>query len=90
MAKSNSRGAGPGTYTSHGVRCTMDPPFKQGLGTGSQTGMAAPFDKPRSGGDNGLPTRVTDRMGGAKTAPKVSGRDALGTVLTEGSSKRRR
>lgn len=90
MAKSNNRGAGPGTYTTNGVRCTMDPPFKQGLGKGSQTGMSAPFDKPRSGGDNGLPTRVTDRMGGAKSAPKVSSRDALGTVLTQGSSKTRR
>lgn len=90
MAKSTSRGAGPGTHLRGGVRSTMDPPFKNGARTGSQTTMGGAFDQPRSGGDNGLPTRVTDRMGGAKAAPKASSRDALGTVLTEGSSKQRR
>lgn len=90
MAKSATRGAGPGTNLRGGVRSTMEPPFKGGSSTGSQTNMTGPFDKPRSGGDNGLPTRVTDRMGGAKTAPKVSSRDSLGTVLTQGSSKQRR
>jgi hypothetical protein len=64
------RGGGPGTYTSKGVRCTMDPPFKAGLGKGSQTNMGGIFDQPRSGGDNGLPTRVTDRLGGPSKGPK--------------------
>lgn len=90
MAKSTNRGAGPGTYTSGGVRCTMDPPFKGGQSKGSQTTMAGPFDKPRSGGDNGLPTRVTDRLGGAKKGAAASSRDSLGTQWTEGSSRRRR
>jgi len=90
MAKSASRGAGPGTNLRGGVRSTMDPPFTGGASKGSQTNMTGSFDKPRSGGDNGLPTRVTDRMGGAKSAPKVSSRDSLGTVLTEGSSNTRR
>ena len=63
MAKQD-RGAGPGTYSKGGVRCTMDAPFSQGSNTGSQRNMSGTFDKPRSGGDNGLPTRVTDAMGG--------------------------
>ena len=88
MAK--SRSAAPGTYVSNGVRCTMDPPFKSGMNKGSQTNMTGTFDKPRSGGDNGLPTRVTDRIGGAKKGPAASSRDSLGHVLTEGSSKQRR
>lgn len=90
MPRHTNRGAAPGTYTSGGVRCTMDAPFKQGANKGSQANLSGTFDHPRSGGDNGLPTRVTDRMGGPKAGPKASRRDALGTVLTKGSSTQRR
>jgi len=67
MAKSASRGGGPGTYTSNGVRCTMDPPFKAGRNKGSQVGMTGTFGHPRSGGENGLPTTVSSPMRGRKT-----------------------
>lgn len=67
--KTSDRGGGPGTYTGNGVRCTMDPPFKKGLSTGAQHDMSGTFDKGRSGGANGLPTRVTDSLGGAKKGP---------------------
>lgn len=67
MAK--ERGGGPGTSTRGGVRGTMDPPFSQGKAKGSQTHMSGPFDQARSGGDNGLPTRVTDSLGGRKKGP---------------------
>lgn len=66
MAKDSNKGGGPGTYTSGGVRCTMDAPFKGGADKGSQKDLSGTFDKGRSGGDNGLPTRVTDNMGGPK------------------------
>ena len=69
MAKAN-RGAGKGTYTTNGVRCTMDPPFKAGLNKGSQENMTGTFDKPRSGGDNGLPTTVRADFGNTTKTPK--------------------
>lgn len=61
------RGGGPGTYTSKGVVCTMDPPFKKGLGKGEQHDMSGTFDHPRSGGANGLPTTVTATLGNTST-----------------------
>ena len=85
MAKSNDRGGGPGTYTTGGVRCTMDAPFKDGANKGSQKNLSGTFDKPRSGGDNNLPTRVTDDMGGPKaggTGP-ASQNSSMGTISTE-------
>lgn len=91
MAKSANRGGGPGTYTSGGVRCTMDPPFKGGANKSSQTNMSGTFDKPRSGGDNGLPTRVTDRMGGPKAGGtgKAAENSSLGPVKANRSGSRR-
>jgi hypothetical protein len=63
----SDRGGGPGTYTKNGVRCTMDAPFSKGMGKGEQVDNPDPtFNKPRTGGGNGLPTRVSDRMGGPK------------------------
>ena len=90
MAKSSNRGGGPGTYESGGVRCTMDAPFKQGAKTGSQQNMTdTPFNTPRSGGDNGLPTKIYDSMGGPSAAPAATSRDSLGTVLTDPKGPRR-
>ena len=63
------RGGGPGTNTRGGVKSTMSPTFGSGKGAakGEQHDMpGAPFTAPRSGGGNGLPTRVTDPMGGPK------------------------
>ncbi len=63
----SDRGGGPGTYTKNGVRCTMDAPFSKGLGKGEQHDNPDPtFNKPRTGGGNGLPTTVTSNMGGPK------------------------
>lgn len=60
------RGGGPGTYTKGGVRCTIDAPFAK-AGKGDQVDNPDPtFNKPRSGGGNGLPTRVSDKLGGPK------------------------
>lgn len=64
MAKSSDRGGGPGSYTSNGVKCTMDPPFKGGKSPGEQHDLSGTFSHPRTGGANGLPTTVTDSMGG--------------------------
>ena len=84
MAKSQGKGGGPGTYTNGSVRCTMDPPFKQGQNKGSQSNMSGTFDKPRSGGDNGLPTTVsaTMPMKKAPSSTPTSKRDSLDTIET--------
>jgi hypothetical protein len=63
MAKHGyNRGGGPGTYSSSGVRCTMDPPFKSGKNKGQQHDLPGTFSHARSGGGGGsnIPTRVTD------------------------------
>ncbi len=66
------RGGGPGTYTSGGVKCTMDAPFgkSKGAAKGEQKDMSGElggkFSAARTGGGNGLPTHVTDPMGGPK------------------------
>lgn len=67
MAKKSSPSA-PGTYTSGGVRCTLDPPFNK-ASKGSQQNMDAPFDAPRVGGSE-LPTKIYDSLGGPKSTPK--------------------
>lgn len=87
--KKSDRGGGPGTYETGGVRCTMDSPFKQGAKMGSQQGMSGTFDQPRSGGDNGLPTKTYDSLGGPSKAPAASTRDVPGTILTNPKGPRR-
>lgn len=65
-----SKGGGPGTNLSGGVRRTIASPFTKGSNMGSQVGMSGPFgEHGRSGGDNGLPTRVMDPMGGMAKGP---------------------
>lgn len=65
------KGGGPGTETRGGVRGTFTPPFAKGSDKGSQVNIpGSTFDHPRSGGDNGLPTRVTDDAGGMAPGPK--------------------
>lgn len=62
------RGGGPGTYETNGVRCTMDAPFpkaagqKSGVGGGIDGRNKAPFDKPQSMGNGGIPTKFFDGM----------------------------
>lgn len=80
-SKKNSPTA-PGAYVSNGVRCTLDAPFSKGLGKGSQNGLAAPFNAPRAGGDNGLPTTVNASLQGAKGTPKPSDVSSIGTIKT--------
>ncbi len=83
-SKSSNRGGGDGTSDRGGVRSTMTPPFTGGASTGSGNGMSAPFNAPRAGGDNGLPTTVYDDSM-KSTAPKstaTSRRDSLGTIET--------
>lgn len=81
MAKSSDRGGGPGTGTDGGVRCTMDAPFSK-ASKGSQGTMPGPFNTPRAGGDNGLPTVTYDKMGGPGRAPAMNQRDVPGEILT--------
>ena len=69
MAKSH--GNAPGTETRRGINGTMAPPFSK-AGMGSQGTLNAPFNAPRSGGDNGLPTKIYDSMGGPSSGPKPS------------------
>jgi hypothetical protein len=75
MAKSSNRGGGTGTSDRGGVRTTMQTSFGRDVGKGSQGSMGAPFNAPRSGGDNGLPTKIYDGMGGPKAGPAASSRD---------------
>ena len=69
MAK--ARSSSPGMSDRGGVCSTMTPAFNK-PSMGSQGTMGGPFNAPRSGGDNGLPTKVFDNMGGPKKAPKFS------------------
>lgn len=87
MAKTN-RGGGTGTTDRGGVRTTMTPAFG-GTSKGSQGTMNAPFNAPRAGGDNGLPTKIYDNTGGPSAAPKASSRDVLGTIKTNPKSRGR-
>lgn len=81
MAKSSNRGGGEGTNDRGGVRSTIKPAFG-GAGKGSQGTMSAPFNAPRSGGDNGLPTVTYDSLGGPSKGAAASTRDVLGTIRT--------
>lgn len=89
MAKSSNRGAGPGTYSSGGVRCTLDPPWTNGSNKGNAgQSLPSPFNAPRPSGE--LPTHIYDPMGGpTSTASASSGRDSLGTIATNPNSNRR-
>ena len=84
----NDKGGGPGTTTRGQTKTTMYPPFNKGSDKGSQGNMTGTFDKPRSGGDNGLPTHVYDTNiktkapapGVYMTAPSSQGPTRDGTV----------
>jgi hypothetical protein len=83
MASTN-RGGGPGTSDKHGVRTPMNSPFSKGTNKGSQDTMKGPFNAPRTGGDNGLPTTLyDDSMRGPGRSAGRSTRDDLGTILTD-------
>ena len=81
MPSKKSSPSAPGTYTSGGVRCTLDAPFNK-ASKGSQQTMAAPFNAPRAGGANGLPTVVQGSLAGAKGTPKPSDVSSIGTIKT--------
>lgn len=70
MAKSN-----PGTYSSNGVRCTMNAPFSKATsptsGSGEFGANHAPFDKPQSMGNGSIKTKFFDPMS-AKPAGTVN------------------
>lgn len=86
MAKSSNRGGGEGTSDRGGVRTTMTNAFGSGISKGSQGSMPAPFNAGRSGGDNGLPTKTFDSLGGPKggspTSTPTAKRDSLGQIET--------
>ncbi len=86
MAKSHT--AAPGTREKGGVCMTLDAPFGS-AGKGSQGTMAAPFNAPRTGGDNGLPTKIYDNLGGPGKGAASSSRDVPGTILTNPKGPRR-
>lgn len=71
MASKKAHSGGPGTYSSHGVRGTMDAPFKAGLNKGTDKGMTGTFGQKRDGASE-LPTSVEVSLGKRGTAPKVS------------------
>jgi hypothetical protein len=88
-SKPSNRGGGPGTYSKGGVQCTMDAPWQNGANKGGGNGMNAPFNAPRAGGDNGLPTTVYDTsMGGPGKGPKASDTSSLGTIKTDPKGRR--
>jgi hypothetical protein len=83
MAKNN--GGGPGTNTMNGVRSPMSSPFTRGRDMGEQVDMSGPFAG-RSGGAQGLPTRVMDSSirrgptpGSPFTSPSSQGPNRPGT-----------
>jgi len=82
MAKSSNRGGGEGTNDRGGVRSTLKPAFG-GSGKGSQSNMGGPFNAPRAGGDNGLPTHIYDSLGGPAKGAAPSTRDVPGTIRTD-------
>lgn len=82
MPSKKSSPTAPGAYVSGGVRCTLDAPFDKG-GKGPQQSMKAPFNAPRAGGDNGLPTRLYADLGGAKGTPKPSGVSSAGPIMAD-------
>lgn len=65
---SGKRGGGPGSYTENGVVCTMGAPFgkakssREGVGGGMYGANKAPFEKPQSMGNGGIPTKFFDSM----------------------------
>lgn len=89
MAKSSNRGGGEGTTDRGGVRTTLYPPFTGGASKGSQDSMGAPFNAPRAGGDNGLPTTTYDDLGGPSRGASASSRDSLDTIETSPRGPRR-
>lgn len=88
MATKKSSPNAPGTYVDRGVRCTQGSPFNKAT-AGSQQNMGAPFDAGRAGGDNGLPTRTYDSIGGQGKAPTVNSVSSLGTIRTDPNGPRR-
>lgn len=89
MAKSHR--AAPGTYTTNGVRCTMQPPFAKAArsreGSGGTHGHnRAPFDQPQSTGNGGVPTKFYDgtRSTSATRVPAsgMVANSSLGTIKT--------
>lgn len=87
MPAKKSSPPAPGAYESGGVRCTLDAPFSKGSAKGSQGAMRAPFNKPRSGGDNGLPVKIYDSTPGANGTPKPSGVNSIGTIAAGSDRK---
>ena len=49
--------------------------------------MRAPFNKPRSGGDNGLPVKIYDSTPGANGTPKPAGVSSIGTIAAGSDRK---
>lgn len=88
MAKSSNRGGGEGTNDRGGVRSTLSPPFKSS-GKGTQGTLNAPFNAPRAGGDNGLPTKIYDSLGGPSKGATANSRDSLDTIKTNPKGPRR-
>lgn len=73
----SKRSSGPGTSTSRGVCSPMNSPFSSLPKAGGIDGRnKAPFDKPQSMGNGGIPTRFFDdmptKMASTSTAGQVS------------------
>ena len=82
MATKKSSPNAPGANVSGGVLSTLYSTFQK-ASKGPQQTMNAPFNAPRAGGDNGLPTRIYDSMGGAKGTPKPSGVSSAGPIMAD-------
>ncbi len=89
MAKST-----PGTYAQNGVRCTMNAPFSKATSPASGSGEMgknhAPFDKPQSMGNGGIPTKFYETMP-SKTAASVNAgmKGTAGVNVTQPVGQRR-
>lgn len=91
MPKNHS--GGPGTYSQRGVRCTMDAPMggnvSPGSGGGIQGRNKAPFDKPQSMGNGGIPTKFFDGMSAKPAKTSNAGMSEPFAVATQNVGTRR-
>jgi hypothetical protein len=87
MAGKNHSG-GPGTSTNRGVTSTMSNANNVKTSTGSN-GMGAPFDKPHSMGNGGIPLTMYDKSIKTPAVPApMAGQNTVPTLGGQGGQKR--
>lgn len=85
-----------GMYTRGGVRSTMSSPCAgkgisggEGVGGGRYGSIGAPFDKPQSTGNGGIPVKMMDGMTAKKATTSNAGASATVGVSSRAVGNRR-